>query len=89
MSDRCPACRRPVVKVKTLNERTQMLDPGHNDVGTVVIRPAAFGPPVAITLRKDEQPRPGENRYMPHRATCPNAKWWERQRARAARRGPR
>jgi hypothetical protein len=62
----CRECRAPIELHQTAAAGSwQPLNPGEDDHGRVVIRDG-----LAVTLRRGEAPRLGEETRMPHPATC-------------------
>lgn len=67
--DRCKTCRAFIRWVETEKGHRACLDADPVPNGNVVLREGR-----AHFLRKGEETRPDEPRYVVHHATCPNAR---------------
>lgn len=70
---KCSKCRADIIWVKTAKGKNIPLDAAPNEAGNMYIY--GFGDDAtAHALKKGESPPNNMPRYMPHHATCPNAK---------------
>jgi len=72
----CRSCDAEVLFVPSAKTGTPMiLDAVPDDAGNVLVR-GGF----AVVVSRAVQPLPGEQRWMPHPATCPSAAAWKGRR---------
>jgi hypothetical protein len=77
-----PTCSARVFYVPTMQRQNAILDDAPVANGNVVVRMSGAGTPVAITLKKGEEPEPGEPRFVSHWATCADRDYFAQRRKR-------
>lgn len=75
---RCRSCRRGIRWAFTANGKRMPLDADPHPDGNVVLEDGDSGQPIAVVCAPGDPWLAAGPTYMPHWASCPQAKSWKR-----------